>query len=264
MGSKVTKDILWKGIIEDCFDDFFRFFYPEWVEKIDFKRGIVFLDKELEQLMPESVNNPRYADKLVKLCTQDGEEHWILIHIEVQGYPDKFFAERMFTYFYRIYDKHRRPINAIAILTDNNPRFHPQSFEYSFMNTHLAYQFDTYKLMEKQQENFYLLPDNPFSIVLETAWGSIKLKKGVQLLELKQRVARRLFKSGLTRKKVERVLNFIRFYASFNKREKGHELKFEKFITEFSKKNESMGINERIMEALREQFREEAREEGLK
>ena len=89
----ITKDILWKGILEDCFEDFFRFFYPEWVGKIDFERGVVFLDKELEQLMPESVNNPRYADKLVKVYTKDVEEHWILIHIEVQGYPDKLFAE---------------------------------------------------------------------------------------------------------------------------------------------------------------------------
>ena len=90
MGSKVTKDILWKGIIEDCFEDFFQFFLPGMGGKIDFERGVVFLDKELEQLMPESVNNPRYADKLVKLCTKDGEEHWILIHIEAQGIPTSF------------------------------------------------------------------------------------------------------------------------------------------------------------------------------
>ena len=63
---------------------------------------------------------------------------------------------------------------------------------------------------------------------------------------------------------MQKVLNFIRFYTSFNEREKEHELKFEKFITEFTQKNESMGINERIMEALREQFREEAIKEGRK
>ncbi len=54
MPAKINKDILWKGIIEDCFEDFFQFFYPEWMEKIDFSKGVDFLDKELEQLMPES------------------------------------------------------------------------------------------------------------------------------------------------------------------------------------------------------------------
>ena len=50
------------------------------------------------------------------------------------------------------------------MLTDDSPSFHPKSFEYAFMNTRLVYQFDTYKLMEKRQENFlHFQPDNPFS-----------------------------------------------------------------------------------------------------
>ncbi|MCB0578345.1 MAG: Rpn family recombination-promoting nuclease/putative transposase [Phaeodactylibacter sp.] len=266
MKTKVTKDKLWKGIIEDCFEDFFRFFYPEWVDKIDFGRKVEFLDKELEQLMPESVDNPRYADKLVKLFTKEGKEHWILIHIEVQGYRDKHFAERMFIYFYRIFDKHRRPINAIAILTDSSPGFHPRSFEYSFMNTRLAYDFDTYKLLEKKQADFYLQSDNPFSIVLETAWGSLKAKKGIELLELKKKVAKRLFQSGLTRKKVESILNFIRFYVKFSRREKENAFQFEKFISEIAQNKRTMatGVTERVIEALKEEAIEKGMKQGMK
>ena len=266
MTAKVTKDKLWKGIIEDCFEDFFRFFYPEWADWIDFERGMEFLDKELEQLMPESADNPRYVDKLVKLHTKQGKEHWILIHIEIQGYRDKDFAERMFIYFYRIFDKHRRPINAIAILTDGSPGFHPQSFEYSFMNTRLAYHFDTYKLLEKKQADFYLQSDNPFSIVLETAWGSLKAKKGIKLLELKKKAARRLFQSGLTRKKVESILDFIRFYVKFKRWEKENTFKFERFISELTQNKEAMafGVTERIMEALKEEALEKGMKQGMK
>ncbi len=36
MPAKVTKDILWKGIIEDCFEDFFRFLCLDWIEEMDF------------------------------------------------------------------------------------------------------------------------------------------------------------------------------------------------------------------------------------
>ena len=35
---------------------------------------------------------------------------WILVHIEVQGYADKEFPERMFRYFYRIFDKYNEKI----------------------------------------------------------------------------------------------------------------------------------------------------------
>ena len=45
---KKKKDYLWKGILEDIFDDFLRFMYPNADEMFDFKRGITFLDKELE------------------------------------------------------------------------------------------------------------------------------------------------------------------------------------------------------------------------
>ena len=80
-----------------------------------------FLDKELEQLLStEEIESPKFVDKLVKVFSRSGWEEWRLIHIEIQGYQDKNFARRMFTYFYRILDKYDKPITAIAIFTDNN------------------------------------------------------------------------------------------------------------------------------------------------
>ncbi len=106
----ITKDILWKGILEDLFEEFLLYFYPESNEIFDFSKGFEFLDKELEQLMFPSSTKYRIADKLVKVHTIEGEEKWVLIHLEVQGYEDKQFAERMFTYYYRIWDKYQQKI----------------------------------------------------------------------------------------------------------------------------------------------------------
>jgi len=122
---QVSKDTLWKGIIEDLFDDFLMYFYPDWTEKyIDLDRKPQFLDKELAKIYPEGVKK-KYADKLAKVFTKTGKEHWILIHIEVQGYEDENFAERMFTYFYRIRDRYQKDVTALAILTDSNPNYQP-------------------------------------------------------------------------------------------------------------------------------------------
>jgi len=41
------KDYLWKGVLEDIFDDFLRFMHSNADEIFDFGRGIEFLDKEL-------------------------------------------------------------------------------------------------------------------------------------------------------------------------------------------------------------------------
>ena len=97
--------------------DFLKFFFEDAEKLFDMERGFQFLDKELEQLFPtEEIEAPKFVDKLVKVFTKTGEEDWILVHIEVQGYDDKDFAKRMFTYFYRILDKYGKPVTAIAIL----------------------------------------------------------------------------------------------------------------------------------------------------
>ena len=65
-------DLLWKATLEELFDDFLRFFYPEADELFDLNRGFEYLDKELEQLFPTDDENyaPRYVDKLVKEFTR--------------------------------------------------------------------------------------------------------------------------------------------------------------------------------------------------
>jgi hypothetical protein len=71
------------------------------------EKGVVFLDKELSELFPEleKQGGNRFVDMLVKVFLKNGNEEWILVHIEIQGGSDKNFAERMFQYWYRIYGK---------------------------------------------------------------------------------------------------------------------------------------------------------------
>lgn len=73
-------DLLWKGILEDLFDDFLRFMHPDADSIFDFSRGIEFLDKELDQLFPPEENeySLKLVDKLAKVYKKDGEEEWVL------------------------------------------------------------------------------------------------------------------------------------------------------------------------------------------
>ena len=109
---KQKDDYLWKGVLEDVFDDFLRFLYPDADSVFDLSRGITFLDKELEQLFPPEDDQfaPKVVDKLAQVYTHDGTEEWVLIHVEVQGTYRKDFAARMFTYYYRILDKYHKRI----------------------------------------------------------------------------------------------------------------------------------------------------------
>ncbi len=83
---KVPKDVLWKGIIEDLFAEFLHYFFPAFAQKkVDFSKEFIFLDKELAEILPDTDEGNRHADKLVKIFTKDGKTKWCLIHVEVQG-----------------------------------------------------------------------------------------------------------------------------------------------------------------------------------
>ncbi len=54
-----------EGILENLFDDFLRFFFPDADKLFDMKKEFQFLDKELEQLFPtpENIQAPKFVDK---------------------------------------------------------------------------------------------------------------------------------------------------------------------------------------------------------
>ena len=110
-------DEAWKKIIERLFPYLLRFFIPHLYEDADFSIGCTFLDKEMEQLSKKSRKGAKYVDKLAKVCLKDGRDQWILVHIEIQGYADKEFPERMFRYYYRIYDRYSEKIVSLALIT---------------------------------------------------------------------------------------------------------------------------------------------------
>jgi hypothetical protein len=101
-------DSPWKQILERFLADFLAFFFPEAHAGIDWSRGYTFLDKELQQVVRDAKLGRRLADKLVQVWLRDGSETWVLIHLEVQSQEEQDFAQRMFVYHYRLFDRYRR------------------------------------------------------------------------------------------------------------------------------------------------------------
>jgi hypothetical protein len=138
ISEKELPDALWKAIVTEMLPDFIGFFISELYEVIDFNKGFEFLEQELEKIIKKSKKHRKYTDKLVKVYLKDGKEQWILIHIELQGYHDEYFGERMFTMFYRIYDKFQRKIVALAIFTDGEEGYMPDRYDYDYFRTKTA------------------------------------------------------------------------------------------------------------------------------
>ncbi len=43
----------------------------------------------------------------MKVWARDGSKTWVLIHVEIQGEAERAFAERMYVYHYRLFDRYR-------------------------------------------------------------------------------------------------------------------------------------------------------------
>lgn len=249
-------DTLWKGILENVYEDFLRFFFENADELFNIEKGFQFLDKELEQLFPtEDIESPKFVDKLVKVFTKRGTEDWILVHIEVQGYDDKDFARRMFTYFYRILDKYGKPVTAIAIFTDSNQKFRPYEYEYDYLGTKCVFQFNTFKIAD-QSEIGLLKNENPFSVVVLTVMLALKKKDlgDDELYNLKYSLAKNLLGRNIEKRKVNDLLIFLQRYVSFA--DPHYNVKFDKKIEELTENQKTMGIRELVLDL--------AKKEGIK
>jgi hypothetical protein len=112
-------DTPWKDAVTRNFPEFMDFYFPDASTRIDWRHGYTFLDQELAQVVMDAELGKRLVDKLVQVTTLDQNEQWVYIHIEIQGGHDQHFAERMFSYNYRLYDKYQRPIASLAVLADD-------------------------------------------------------------------------------------------------------------------------------------------------
>jgi hypothetical protein len=77
---------------------------------------------------------------------------WLLIHLEVQGQYEANFAQRMFVYNYRIFDRFRRPVISLAILGDERPSWRPQSYSYGQGGAKMTLEFLIVKLLDFEEQ----------------------------------------------------------------------------------------------------------------
>jgi len=158
------QDTNWKEIVSLYFEDFTDFFMPYLHPEIDFQQKVEFLDKELAKLIPARLRKGiRIADKLAKVQLKNGLDKVLLIHIEFEATPDKDFADRMFEYFYRIYDKFKHKVEVIALFVDKSKWKNPNKFEYNAYRTQLSFTYHTVKLI-KLKESELIESTNPFAL----------------------------------------------------------------------------------------------------
>ena len=141
-------DSPWKKAVERYFPEFMAFYFPDAYAQIDWSKEYVFLEQELQAVTHDAELGKRFVDKLVRVTLLNGDERYIYIHIEVQGSWQADFAERIFIYNYRLYDRFRRPIASFVVLADENPLWKPTSFGFEVLGSKHTIEFSVAKLTD--------------------------------------------------------------------------------------------------------------------
>lgn len=120
-------------------------------------------DDAYQGLLGDAELGTRFVDRLVRVTVLNGDESWIYIHIEVQGTRQAEFAQRMFVYNYRIYDRFKRPVASLAVLADKHKYWKPASYGFSVLGYKLMMEFPVAKLTDYEVKLDELLAsDNAF------------------------------------------------------------------------------------------------------
>ncbi|WPL15253.1 hypothetical protein Thiowin_00138 [Thiorhodovibrio winogradskyi] len=209
---KPDYDSPWKEALERFFPEFLALLFPAIHAEIDWSKGVQFLDKEFQKIVCEAKTTRRYADKLVGVTRRDETPVWVLAHVEVQGDPQSDFAERMFTYNYKIRDAYQVPVASLAVLADTKRSFRPNSYSTALWDCRVQFDFPMVKLLDYATPERWAeleASDNVFALVVMAQIRAKVTDDAETLKRWKFRLMRLMYERGYERTLIEELFRLI-------------------------------------------------------
>jgi hypothetical protein len=212
-GAKDTADYdsPWKDVLEEFFQPGVELCFPAIARQILWRRGVEFLDKEFQKILPAAAVGRRTVDKLAKVWRRDGQSEWVLVHVEVQAQRKADFAKRFFERHCRIRERFDRDGVSVAILADSDEHWHPRAYLRELWGCRLSFEFPTVKLLELAKDEQRLLAcDNPFGVVVMAHVNALRTRKAwAQRRQLKWELVRGLYERKYARRTIQNLFRFI-------------------------------------------------------
>ena len=219
-------DGAWKTILEAFERELVEVLFPEIYEQVDWSKPTEAMDNELLEIQKEIFEKEStekiISDKIIKLHFKDSSSKLIFIHVEVQSSnrSNENFGERMFRYFYRIWDRFRykyrdsSEIIAAAIYTYRGTAGKDKEFVYKVPNVEdeiLKYSFRTIDVENLKLED--VSDENPLKFVFKAAKKLLEVGANQQsIYESKIKLATELDKlENLTVEQSKALVDFLEY-----------------------------------------------------
>jgi hypothetical protein len=210
----------------------------------------------------EAETGKAYTDKLVKVWRRNGTEVWVLVHIEVQSQAQEEFAERMYIYNYRIYDRYRKPVVSLAILADEKEAWRPDGYREELWGCSVELRFPTVKLLDYRERIEELEENsNPFAVIVAAHLTTQETRRdGTGRYEGKLRIAKSLYRRGYSRQDILELFRLIDWMINLPE---ATEQEFKREIQRFEEENQMPYITSVERIARQEGILQKAKEDVL-
>lgn len=204
-------DSPWKDILGEYFEPFMRFFFPKIAEEINWEKGYEPADKELRQITREAETTKRFADRLFRVWKKNGNETWIMTHVEIQAQKETGFPERTFIYNYRIRDLYRRTAVSLAVLADEKPNWYASVYLDKLWGCLTVFRFPVAKVLEYREKWDELeKSDNPFAVVVMAHLKTTETKGNeTSRKQWKVELTKNLYRRGFEKQDIINLYRFI-------------------------------------------------------
>ncbi|WP_217593897.1 Rpn family recombination-promoting nuclease/putative transposase [Cohnella sp. GbtcB17] len=176
--SATPHDEAFKKLLQTFFEEFIALFFPEVHQKIDYSKAKLLMQEQLVDIVGQDA---RTLDLLLEAQLLE-EAFFVLIHFEPQSYRDDRFAERMFIYFSRLYERYRKThkrIIPIAVFTADSTRIESDRLTMPLPGSDedvLQFKFLKVELKSKNWRDF-AESDNPVAAALLAKMGYNRKEK---------------------------------------------------------------------------------------
>ena len=207
-GFNADFDTFWKEAL-DMIESATLFFLPEMHKEVDWSIEYKSLEQELRGPFAAKKGRIRRIDKLFRLKLKNGEEQYLLFHVEAELSPDKYFAQRMYEYYTYLRWKYKLPsIVVLGIFVGDKPGQLFNTYTANDYGVHLNFTFPTYTIAD-QDEVTLLSDSNPFALAVLANLYVIKSKNDPKLrFEFKRKLVDHILEQQLSLDNFRNLLNF--------------------------------------------------------
>jgi len=161
------------------------------------------METELHELLAGAAVGRLHVDKLARVRLLSGESRLILLHVEVQHWPESDFPERLYNYHIRL-SQRGEPVVTAAILADTSADWRPSRYERALLGCRVVFDFPIGKLQDLIENREELeRSESPSAFLVLANWAAQQTAHDErERFQWKLRLMRGLYRKGFSREEL--------------------------------------------------------------